>query len=381
MQGRLVGLALGGVFVALLAGACSSKRPPILDDPNAPPDGDAASVFREFDARPQCELGPDGGPCGCLELSLLTDAPNLYFLLDRSGSMNDGGKWSTVRTVIAETVTRLGPRGNFAAAVFPDPSGTECAKGIEVMAPRRGDSPAGRAGPTVLELLAATNLTASGGTPTADTFRSLTPRIASLAGRTFAILATDGGPNCNAAAACDASACIPNIESAAQCPPAGPTCCTSLAYGPTACLDATPTIEAVTALRAAGVPTYVIGVPGSGPYAALLDAVAVAGGTARTTSPKYYNVDTTDASAFARALQQIAAKITATCVLPLAVAPPDPARVNVYLDDVVVPNDSSNGWTLNGSTVTLVGTTCDRVLAGDALDLRVIAGCPTVPPR
>jgi hypothetical protein len=52
--------------------------------------------------------------------------------------------------------------------------------------------------------------------------------------------------------------------------------------------------------------------------------------------------------------------------------------VNLYLDGHVVPQHPVNGWTLSGSTVTLVGNTCDEVLAGDALALRIVAGCPTV---
>ncbi|MEO6420866.1 MAG: VWA domain-containing protein, partial [Polyangiaceae bacterium] len=256
-----------------------------------------------------------------------------------------------------------------------------CDPGIEVFAPQRGDSPAGTGGPTAVGLITSTNVPASGGTPTAATIRGLTGRLSTLPGKTFAILATDGGPNCNMAATCDATSCIPNIEGAVGCSPGGASCCDPASYGPLQCLDGQDSIDAVTALSAAGVPTYVVGVPGSVPYAALLDALAVAGGTARAGSPRYYRVDSTDAAAFASALAQVAAKITATCILKLGMAPPDPTHVNVYLDDVVVPSDPANGWTLDGSTVTLTGTTCDRVLSGDVLDLRVIAGCPTVPAK
>jgi hypothetical protein len=172
------------------------------------------------------------------------------------------------------------------------------------------------------------------------------------------------------------SSCIPNIEGSPGCPPGGPTnCC---AGDPTQCLDASRTVVAIQSLANAGVATYVIGVPGSGPYSAVLDRMAVAGGTARASEPLYYAVSTTDEAALAAALKSIAAKITATCALTLNQPPPDPGQVNVYLDGAVVPQDAANGWTLSGSTVTLVGATCQRVLSGDALDLRVIAGCPTV---
>jgi hypothetical protein len=129
------------------------------------------------------------------------------------------------------------------------------------------------------------------------------------------------------------------------------------------------------------VDTYVVGVPGSGLYASVLDQLATAGGTARSGSTLYYRVDTADQTALLGALRQIAARIVASCTLPLGGPPPDPKLVNVYIDEQPVPSDPTNGWTLSGSTVTLVGTTCDRVLSGDALDIRVVSGCPTIGPK
>ena len=137
----------------------------------------------------------------------------------------------------------------------------------------------------------------------------------------------------------------------------------------------------MTELHAAGIDTYVVGVPGSGPYAAVLDALAKAGNTARPAEPFYFRVDTADEAALLAALSQIAAKIIATCTLPLGGVPADPNLVNVYIDEQPVAKDATNGWTLDGATVTLVGTTCAGVLSGSALDVRVIEGCPTVGPR
>jgi hypothetical protein len=372
-----------GFVVASLAGACGGARPPVDtsefgDGHDAGPDaGYSGSLsFEGGGAPPPCVAEPDGGVCGCLELSLVTDQPNLYFVLDRSGSMSENDKWGTVRSVVADVIVGLGPRARFGAAVFPDPRTDVCGAGIEVMAPRLGDAPAGQAGPTVGDFTSSTAFVANGGTPTAATLSALTAELTALPQKTFVILATDGGPNCDAAITCDVSECIPNIEQAGGCSRAGPTnCCDQDA---TQCLDVTKTVQAVQDLAAGGVPTYVIGVPGSGPYSAVLDRMAVAGGTARPTEPAYYAVSTTDQTALAAALKSIAAKITATCTLTLDQPPPDPAQVNVYLDGVVVPKDRQSGWTLSGSTVTLVGATCDRVMSGDALDLRVIAGCPTV---
>jgi len=39
---------------------------------------------------------------------------------------------------------------------------------------------------------------------------------------------------------------------------------------------------------------------------------------------------------------------------------------------------SSCSWVLQGQTVTILGSTCQSIMNGDVLDVRVVAGCPTV---
>jgi hypothetical protein len=372
-------------FAALVVAACSDAPPPFIQDPGHDA-GASDALFALETAAPTCNAGPDLGVCACTELSFLSDVPNLYLVLDRSGSMADNNKWTTVRVVVAQMMKSLGPRANFGIAMFPTSSTTDsCVAGKQVMSVRQGDSPAGTQGPTTSLMLAVTSVAPEGGTPTAATLDALLPTLKSLPGRTFVILATDGGPNCNSAATCTAATCIDNIEALQGCPPNGvPNCCDPAinpGYGPLDCLDEQPTIDAVKAIAQAGMPTYVVGVPGSAPYASLLDSLATAGGTARTTEPFYYRVDSTDQSAFQDALAQIAAKITASCTLTLATPPPDPTHVNVYFDNQAVPADPVNGWVLDGSTVTLVGSACDQVMSGAVLNVRVVAGCPTLQPN
>jgi hypothetical protein len=223
-------------------------------------------------------------------------------------------------------------------------------------------------------------ITAFGGTPSAATLASLAPSILAIPGKTYVIFATDGGPNCNSGAQCTVTQCTPNIEDAPGCPPLGPpNCCTDPTLGGSlACLDSAATIAAVQGIARAGVPVYVIGVPQSEPYAALLDELAMAGGTARGSEPQYYAASSTDPSAFLTALAKIAAKITGTCTLTLNQVPPDPARVNVFIDGHPLPQSGPDGWSIQGATVTVLGATCQKILGGEALDVRVVAGCPTV---
>jgi hypothetical protein len=387
---RLFRHASSAAFALALAlpwGCGGSARPPeggVLFLPDA-----GADVLQQFQSTAptelSCNLGPDGGVCACADQPLLGDPPTLYFVLDRSLSMADDDKWTTIVDVLGKLVIDLGPRAIVGAAVFPDPTANdECAPGIQIAAPRRGDAPAGTAGPTAISLL--TKLAAvppDGGTPTAATLQSLlADTLPKIAGKTYVILATDGGPNCNAAANCGPALCEDNIEDVPGCPAAGPTnCCIAANEGsPLSCLDAQPTADAVAAIAASGIPVYVVGVPGSAPYASLLDTLAQNGGTARSSEPLYYDVSATDQTAFTDALFAIAAKITATCTLTLDNAPPDPMNVNVFLGEQVLAQTGPDGWTLDGQTVTILGQSCQDILQGKIVDVRVVAGCPTFSP-
>ena len=172
---------------------------------------------------------------------------------------------------------------------------------------------------------------------------------------------------------------MPNIEAVDGCSPTGPfNCCEPPDGFRENCLDAEPSKTAAAALRAAGIPVYVIGLPGAARYASVLDGLAVAGGTAREGTPKYFAVDAANEAAMLTSLKQVAAKIVATCEFALKEPPKDASLVNVYLDDVVLPFDPANSWSIDGTTVTLLGDACARVTRGDVLDVRIIVGCPRV---
>jgi hypothetical protein len=329
---------------------------------------------------PMCNLGPAGGVCACADQPLVIDAPNLYFVLDRSGSMNALNKWGDVQLVLGQLMTSLGPRARVGAAVFPDPTLGNCAPGVEVFPPHLGDAPAGTAGPAQGALMAALRpILAAGGTPTAATLASLLPGLRALPGKTYVILATDGGPNCNPAAVCGGTECTTNLDNAIGCPTSGtPNCCVPSMSGGGGCLDAQRTIGAVQNIVAAGIPVYVVGIPGSDPYRNLLDQLAQAGGTPRSAEPFYYAIDTAGQVALQSVLSSIAAKITASCMLDLDHPPPDPSLVNVFLDESPLPQAGPDGWTLSGSTVTIQGASCLKIQDGAVLDVRVVAGCPTV---
>lgn len=362
--------------IAAVALACGDKRPPVSDGIR---EGTPPSTSLQLDAStkpPSCGI-PQPTVCDCVDLPLLTDAPNLYFVLDRSGSMVEDKKWETVRTTIQTIVRSLGTRASFGAAIYPHPVLGDCYPGYEVMSVRRGDPPGSTNGPTLRTLISQTAGSPSGGTPTGPTLRAIKPKLTALEGRTYVILATDGAPNCNASAGCDYTGCTLNLENAPGCPPQGPSCCTAQAYGPEACLDRDNTVAAVAELAQAGIKTYVVGVPGSALYGDVLDAMAQAGGTARAQSPYYYRVDSTDQTALLGVLREIAANIVASCTIPVGDIT-DPNLLNVYFDEKPVAKDPKEGWSIEGTTITLNGLSCEKVLSGAVIDVRVIGGCPTV---
>jgi hypothetical protein len=380
------GVSAFAVLMALIAG-CGSERPPPAGTSGGTGVGVGAGGPGGFvdDAGtggkpPGCGQKEDGSFCDCIDVPLFGDPPNMYFVLDRSGSMADGNKWAQVRIVVAQILRGLGPRANFGATVFPGLAESACAPAEQILPISPGDPP-GMDGPTTKKLITATQQPPSGGTPTAQALRAVLQTLSTAKGKSFVILATDGGPNCNNVASCAVNQCQPNIENVPGCPTGGPSCCDPPNGSPESCLDSAATTSAVAALKASGIPVYVIGLPGTATYGALLDQLALAGGTAQPTSPKYFKIDSSSESLLLAALKKIAAQIVASCVFTLKEAPASANLVNVYLDEKVVPKDPVNGWKLEGPVVTLLGDSCTRVLSGDVLDVRIITGCPTVEPR
>jgi von Willebrand factor type A domain len=385
-----LGIGLSTVTLGFaLATGCGSERPPVADL-GVGGGGRVAGGENQFNADaggtkpPGCGTASDGSQCDCIDVPLFVDAPTIYFVLDRSGSMATPDKWTQIRITVGKIMRSLGPRANFGATMFPG-SGSQdsCAPGTEIMSVRPGDPPSsGVDGPTTTALLTATRVTPEGGTPTGATLQAVRGRLSKVAGRVFVILATDGAPNCNPNATCGFDRCQLNVEDYPGCPKGGPfNCCEPPDGYRENCTDTISTLTEIGTLKNSGIPVYVVGLPGAAPYAALLDEMATLGGTALPKSPKYFDVGAASEDVMLATLKKVAAQIVGTCTFDLKEEPADPSHVNVYMDDVVLPYEPVNGWTIEGKSVTLVGDACDRVKNGDVLDVRIIAGCPRVEPR
>ena len=238
---------------------------------------------------------------------------------------------------------------------------------------------------TLAGILGSTTPNLDGNTPTAASIGALAPTLEKLSGSVYVLLATDGAPNCGTEH-CTADRCTYDIEGAklsdgTTCSPPLNCCDPSQVSGTdwTACDDADATKTQVSALAAAGIATFVLGVPGTELYAADLDALAVAGGEPQSASSPTRYYAATDKTSLLAALKTIAAKVLATCTLTLDAPVSDPGTTNVLLDGTVVPQDGTDGWTwTDPSHIELHGNACTRVLDGDVGSVQVAVGCKTV---
>jgi hypothetical protein len=375
------------VVAALLASSCT----PAEERPGYRSTAEDAGVQEEGGIR-RFEAGPppvDGaGYCGNLLIPVILERPNVYFIMDRSGSMEEPvdryyNRYTTARMAIGEVLRAIGHRISYGAAVLPAFHNPDnCATGKQVFAATQGDPIAAdrtQNGPTLqtfLRLLA--SYPPSGNTPVAATLVALTPTLLALPGRTVAILATDGGPNCNLDARCSAAGCIPNIEGRNPCT-GDFNCCdpANVQNGPVLCVDEDATIDALENLAQHDVSTYVVGLPGSNVYADVLNRFAVAGQTAREGATRYYAAD--DKPELTGALREILGSVAISCDIALDATPPNSSLVNVYFDQRVIPLNAAHGWSwLDDRTLRIQGSRCEELKSGDVGQVQVLSGCTTL---
>ncbi|WP_272418482.1 VWA domain-containing protein [Polyangium jinanense] len=330
---------------------------------------------------------PDaGGYCGNEVHQAIVDAPNLYFVLDASGSMNapapGGTRYDAVRVAVVDLVRKLGPLVKVGAAILPAHGSNQdqCAPGKQVFPVTQGDPITGEDGPTTTGIRATTATNPVGGTPISPTLEALTPTLLALEGKTYVILATDGGPNCNESAACGSEDCQPNMEGDEACLSTGTNCCEpEQLWGPTFCVDEPASVAAIETLRAGGLEVFVVGIPGSEAYAGVLDAMAIAGGSPKDIAPFYYPVS--ELGSLGGVLAEIAA-VAVTCEFAIVDPPSEEGMTNVYLDDEVLPYNDLDGWIwMPPYIVRLLGKACERLQGGQVKQVQIVSGCPTEMPK
>ena len=315
--------------------------------------------------------GDEALPCVGHPIELTLVAPNLYFVLDHSTSMKQMAKWTNVRQVVAQLITQLGAGARFGATLFPG-SGDQCDPGVEVMSLRQGDAQGVVAG----TFLAATAADPDGGTPTAATLEHLVPTLSGLEGTTFAILATDGGPNCNASLSCPANQCTGNIDGVPGCPADfSMNCCALGSTSGQSCLDDVAAVQAASDSRRGGRRDLRPGHPGERAvrarprqaghrrrHGAVDRAPLLCRRHGRHGRP--HRGARADRGPYGRRLHLHAG---------------EPAQrfegMRVVLNGAVIPSTGPDRWTLSGTTLTLHGASCASVQTAGAPSLQFFDGC------
>jgi hypothetical protein len=302
--------------------------------------------------------GPDvaNGECAQQNFVVASKPADVLLVLDRSASMiehtvppDDKTRWDAVVAGLTSVITATDSSVSWGLKFFPEGEGSECTPLTDVVPAEIAPGNAAKVTGLITSTMANGN-----GTPTGDAINKAT---AYLEGRNatnqFIVLATDGQPSC------------PSGGDAA------------LAFA----------VKAIAAAKAAGFPTYVIGVVD--PVAdkstpRRLNAMAEAGGTALSDDPsadKFFQAYSQDQ--LTTALQAVAGRV-ASCVFELDGKPPDETNIAVRVNGALVVQDTSKaeGWDYTSDqylALELHGDACRQVKDATDNKVDIIFGCKGTP--
>jgi hypothetical protein len=341
-------------LVPFLVGCLSDIVPPDAPQPHyhddlgmhdaAPPPPPPAP------ARPQVDAGgspPPAPTCGqqTFPVTVTRKTPNVMLVVDDSGSMADPvgnstqAKWDALRMAVEALLAKYPDAVQWGLSIFPQPLGD-----ADSCSPGAIDVPIGPGNGTKIaaKLNAIIASTLSGSTPTPETLGAIQAAraLSDTKNDNYILLVTDGVPTCA--------------------PASGVATTISALYAQT------PSVR-----------TFVVGIGNeteSNPT--LLDEWAVAGHTARSGTPKYYQVNTlTDLTG---SIDTILGAV-ASCNYALAQKPDDPSLLTAYFDGKAVPIDPANGVTYDAASQSLVfhGAACDQIKKPSVMKIDVVYGCPS----
>ena len=358
----LVGVVAVAALLPMLS-SCGARTP--LADSEPLPEVDAS-------------LPEDGPPPGCVpgRFALEHAIAQLMFVIDRSGSMafdlrsdtrQGPSRWATLENGLRQTAIPLTKQVAMGAKFFPEPVGDfagvdeSCRSDLGVAI-----APALDNAYKILDVFAKTR--PRGGTPTAEAVRIAAEYVASQRkiGRAI-VLATDGAPNCNGAL--PSSTCVCTIASCDR------------SAGAFDCLDDARTVNVIGDIfTTRQIPVYVVGIGGGElpAYIQTLDAMAVAGGRAGPTSPKYYDVQTP--AQMSSALTTIRDSVTRCTYLTPSV-PTDANAISIEIDGVLVKRDPNHvdGWDWVDQTYGVIGLFGSACGDKDTAKVSGIVACTSGP--
>jgi hypothetical protein len=374
-QSRLArGLAIGAVW---LGGGCAGTEPAGAPGSDAGGHGGGGAGG----GRPPVVIPVDGGDgdrsagsspeanCGARTKTASKLPPDVLIVLDRSGSMNDdinnrscpGGtgcgptsKWAlmvpAITTVVGETATEV----NWGLKMFPEDLTPVCTVSSNAAVDIRPNNAAAVAAGIAAATSASGGVVSYGQTPTRNAENGAAAYLSTLADSSprFILLATDGLPTC-------------------------------LSSDSPASEDSAGATAAVTAARASGFPTFVIGIATRGGTSeATLSAMANAGGLPRADTPSYYPVaSAADLAAAIRTLVRVAASCTFQIgPTPTSNGTTSLANIDVFGDGAEIQRDTSraDGYDYIDASMQSIqvhGPLCDRIMRGDIREVTVTFRC------
>ena len=311
-------------------------------------------------------LGPDamaGGPdvsngeCAQQNFVLSSKPADVLLVLDRSKSMIEHTvppmnqtRWDAVVAGLTSVITATDASVSWGLKFFPEGEGSECVASSVTAAIPVEIAPMNAA--TVNGLIT-TTMALGNGTPTGDAIKAATTYLTGRgASNQFLVLATDGQPSC----------------------PSGSDAAVQYA------------VDAITAAKAAGFLTYVIGVvdPSDTSTPPRLNAMAEAGGTSRTDNPigdKFYQAYSQDE--LTNSLAAVTGQVV-SCVFEFDKPPPDPTNIAVKVNGGLVDQDTTEaqGWDYTDAAyggLELHGDACEAVKDASENKVDIIFGCKGKP--
>ena len=325
---------------------------------------------------------PSDSVCEVVHLTADPQTPDMMIVLDRSGSMQEGGRWNPSVSAVRRVTMELQSRIRFGLAMFPDPAVKDAGQAVTSlldcftqpdpqacidMVTAAANSSVCAPGAVVVQVApmnsmpigqALDSTRPNGGTPTSQTLEKLLTVYAGMpvgpdakdVHQKYVLLVTDGQPTCPAGAGQQTTQ--PDIDAANK---------------------------AIEALLAKDVKTYVIGYDTTGAgnemLAAVLDGFAMRGGTG---DMKHRPVE--DENSLLTELQRITGQIVG-CSFTLDKPPSRADFVLVTLDGKQINLDAPNGWKLVGDrTVELSGAACDAFRSAGTHILDAEVQCSVVGP-
>lgn len=345
-----------------------------------------------------CETLAGLNNCGGTRVEAMRVPVNILLVIDKSGSMTDQptgfgtNKWEAMKEALGTAVANAPPTVATGLVLYPFSTGVtiplECEGATCCAVPEPGAAVlvgvATDNAQSISDKLA--QASPGGGTPTAAALERALQYYTEgdgllLEGDKYVLLATDGGPNCNYDLDCDADTCTPNLDGVPQC--AAGNCCDGAGEY---CVDDQGVTAQIDALQAAGIRTFVVGIPGTEEYSDYLDAFARAGGVPNQGGARdYFAVSgALGVSGLTDVLTNITTALVTSCEIALPEPPAQISLVNVAIDCEVLhkEGDDGSGWEFDDEnaphSVIVHGPACDALKANGARRVDVVYGCTTI---